>query len=616
MTPTISPRLSSLPELAIDCPAVTQGAAAMKKQAGQIRSRTHSLNDVWSGLRNLLQMDDIDSLYTALDAAVTVSDEYAEAVGTAAGAVVEFAETVFGLQGERDRLADEISALRSMEQLSLTSTPEYPVGTSLALIENQSAGIMYRINDLVSRFEQAEDDCATALGRIDTGQGHQLRPADLTGLVGTGASGIPAWVSQANALELALGRQTMAVLTKLGTLSAAEQRAWLARNPRFLDAVQDVPPDAAQVAAWWHGLGGDAATASAGQLGLIAAMPGLIGNLEGVGYWARDRANRAVLATRLRDLDRLGEQLKDLNSSDGLYSSTPDHSYLLDPTQALLAKHGFTEASYAEAVAGNQDVDGALGVAGAVPPRMLVSLDDSTPPLAAISIGDLDTADYTTYLVSGMFSATTDMQGPVDQAAALYKQEVDLARRFEIEGTVATVAWIGYDSPDLLTVGLNDHAEAGAVKLADALTGYGAVNDLRPNSAHLTVGAHSYGTTTGMLALRRALGVDAFAMYGSAGADAVGSSHDLQVPAGQVYVTETDSDNAAPFGRLISGRGDPDADLFDARHYGSDGNGIDPETRERFSPSTGHSEYLTPNSEGLRNLAYISLGLGDQVTGD
>lgn len=610
MTPTISPRLSSLPELAIDCPAVTQGAAAMKKQAGQIRSRTHSLNDVWSGLRNLLQMDDIDSLYSALDAAVTVSDEYAEAVGTAADAVVEFAETVFGLQGERDRLADEISALRSMEQLSLTSTPEYPVGTSLALIENQSAGIVYRINDLVSRFEQAEDDCVAALGRIDTGQGHQLRPADLTGVVGTAASGIPVWVSQATTLELALGRQTMAVLTKLGTLSAAEQRAWVARNPRFLDAVQDVPPDAAQVAAWWHGLGGDEATASAGQLGLIAAMPGLIGNLEGVGYWARDRANRAVLATRIRDLDRLGEQLKDLDVSNGPYS------YTLDPTLALLAKHGYTETSYAEAVAGGQDIKLALGLAAAVPPRMLVSLDDSTSPLAAISLGDLDTADYATYLVSGMFSSSTDMQGPVDQALVLFKRENRVAESLDIEGTIATVAWIGYDSPDMLTVGSNDHAEAGAVKLANALTGYGAVNDLRPNPAHLTVGAHSYGTTTAMLALRQDLGVDAFAMYGSAGADAVGDVQDLQVPAGQVYVTEAESDNLAPFGRFISGRGDPGSDLFGAHHYGSDGDGIDPETDQRFSPSEGHSEYLTPKSEGLRNLAYIGLGLGNHVTGD
>lgn len=608
MTAMVSPRLSSLPELAIDCLAVTNGAATMRTQAGQIRSRTHKVSDVWSGLRTLLEMDDIDGLYTALEAAVTVSEEYEEAVGAAADAVAEFAETVFGLQGERDRLAEEISELRSVEQLSLASTPEDPVGMSPELIENQSAGLRYRISDLGSRFEQAEDDCVAALRRIDTGHGYELRPADPGGLMVAAASGMPVWVSQAPRLELALGRQAMAVLTKLGTLSAKEQRAWLARNPRFLDAVQDAPPDANEVAAWWHGLGEDAATASAGQLGLIAAMPGVLGNLEGVGYWARDRANRAVLATRIRDLDRLGEQLKGTG-----FSNVP---YTIDPAQALLAQHGYTETSYAEAVASSHDIDRSLGLSDDIPPRMLVSLDDSTPSLAAISIGDLDTAGYTTYLVSGMFSSTTDMQGPVDQALELHKSEVVLAANLNIQEGIATVAWIGYDSPDLLTVGSNDHAEAGAVKLTDALTGYGAVNDLKPKPGHLTVGAHSYGTTTGMLALQQALGVDAFAMYGSAGADAVDRVQDLQVPAGQVYVTETDSDKLAPFGRYISRRGDPDSDLFGAHHYGSDGDGIDPETDKRYSPSEGHSEYLTPNSEGLRNLAYISLGRGDQVTGD
>lgn len=576
-----------------------------------MRSRMENIEATWSGLPQTLMIQGTDPLYSSMRPAVQVNDEYVDAVIAAADAVDDFATTVAGLQSERDTLAGEITSLRAAEAVSDASVQADGLvsGMSPALIETQAGQVRGQVADLVRRFEEAEDDCVRALTRIEDGYGHLLAPAMDAGRLGVAtASGMPAWSPAQDRFQQAMTDRTMKALTALGTMTEAEQRAWLANRPEFADTLAELPPPPNAVAAWWTSLGSSAVTASPGQLALIASVPAVIGNLTGVAYWGRDRANRNVLTERASRLEMLEQWLQ--APGDNNISYVERRGEWL--TQ--LDQHGYDEASFGKALDNTREIQRALGLATARPPRMLISLDDSSPSLAAIAIGDLDTASHATYLVSGMYSSTNDMTGAVNEARALHTRQVYDARWNGVDADVATVAWIGYESPDAVTVIDNDHAEVGAELLARELAGYTASQDARGAAPYLTVGAHSYGSTVSMLALREDIGVDAFAMYGTAGAHEVDNVNDLEVPTGQVYVTETSDDPLAPIGRFFSGRDHPATDLFGARKYGSDGDGTDPVTGEKFTESGGHSEYLMENSEGLRNLAYIGLGRGNQVT--
>ena len=93
-------------------------------------------------------------------------------------------------------------------------------------------------------------------------------------------------------------------------------------------------------------------------------------------------------------------------------------------------------------------------------------------------LGDLDTADYVSYLLPGMFiTVGGNVVEWTDTAARLYDEQVswlsllaEAGASDEVE-TVATVAWIGYQTPHLLNVGSLDLAYEGRDAIASAIDG-------------------------------------------------------------------------------------------------------------------------------------------------
>lgn len=79
----------------------------------------------------------------------------------------------------------------------------------------------------------------------------------------------------------------------LAGLSPGAVATWLAQHPQV--RLSEMPDDV--VAAWWLSLNPGAAPGALNerQKALIVAMPSLFGNLNGISYAARDRANRLVL---------------------------------------------------------------------------------------------------------------------------------------------------------------------------------------------------------------------------------------------------------------------------------------------------------------------------------
>ena len=356
------------------------------------------------------------------------------------------------------------------------------------------------------------------------------------------------------------------------------------------DAVRSMlldPPAPRTVANWWGALEGSE------QLRATIAAPELVGNLDGVPYVMRDQANRTVLRETINDLE-LG-----LDEGTSRAMQTRDDGQL----QMLYS------------------IADALGPAEANPHRQLITLDVEGAGKASIVLGDLMTADYVSYLVPGMFiSVGGNMVEWVDTAARIYDEQVSWLALLDDtptapaardggaeEPTVATVAWIGYQTPHLLNVGSLDLAYEGRDAIASTLLGLDALRGA--DQPHVSLLAHSYGTTASMLALSETPArVDALAIIGSPGSPAA-SIDDLKVT-GAVFVGEAAWDpisNSAFFGA------DPGETAFGARVMSVAGS-VDLITQKVLAGSTGHNEYFSPGTESMRNLALVGIGQAELVT--
>jgi hypothetical protein len=339
----------------------------------------------------------------------------------------------------------------------------------------------------------------------------------------------------------------------------------------------------ADVALWWASL------SRAERSQLIADNPGLIGNLDGVPYSDRDRANRALLT-----------------------------SMLADPT----ISNGQREALEA--------IETSLKLGPGVSKQLIIlEFPNGSDPRAAIAFGNVDDADYVGLVVPGRDSTVANGMTNLSQASYnLYlQQQILLEYGHGTPGaTQSVIAWMGYQTPGGgidLGVFSDDLAIKGGSHLTDTLTGIDAVHAGSGQEAKVTVFAHSYGTRAAANSLSNDGSADAFVMFGSAGLeDDITSATELNVPDGQVYATEANGDGVADIGRNFSGDGrlDPFSDSdFGATPFGSDGSESHEATDDHgmlLSEGSGGEQngYMDQHTESLRNMALIGLGGGSDVT--
>ena len=108
----------------------------------------------------------------------------------------------------------------------------------------------------------------------------------------------------------------------------------------------------------------------------------------------------------------------------------------------------------------------------------MLTLDTTWPGRAAIAIGDLETAEYVSYFVPGMWFSTDRLIVEWTVIAEdLYTEQTRWAREIGRDdpalrgASVATIAWIGYETPGVVDVGSLDLARTGATALAGAVGG-------------------------------------------------------------------------------------------------------------------------------------------------
>jgi hypothetical protein len=380
------------------------------------------------------------------------------------------------------------------------------------------------------------------------------------------------------------------LLAETAGMSASELTAFLANNPGYAAALAKASSDPTAVAAWWKSMNTDPTSKtivekpSAAQLVLINAMPGVIGSVDGVPYWARDQANNIVLNRELADP-----------------STDPATRKTLEAVKLALGQ----------------------GRNGS-PPRELVSLELGTNPKAAIAVGDLDKAVNVSYIVPGMGTTVSGDMGKLTTAA--YDLRNEQAQVSGVDSSkIAVVAWLNYTPPnssDVAGVMSNQLAETGSDRLAANLNGLDAVHAAEGNPAVVSVVAHSYGTDVATLALTKAH-ADHLVLLGSAGVShTITNAADLNVPNGQVFASQGKDDQWAPIGQQISGRQDPTAAAFGAHDFSSEastgpqGQTLHAITEHGPDVNSGNNDkysYLDKNTTAQYDTAKATMGHGTQI---
>ncbi len=376
------------------------------------------------------------------------------------------------------------------------------------------------------------------------------------------------------------------LLTQLATLPESSLTRFVAANPDTIHKLLVSPPAAVSVSSWWTELG------AAGQARFAKTTPELVGNLDGVPYTVRDTVNREYLATAI---------------------TTAKASLATGIGRAKLV----SEKHHLEIL---EQIARTLKTSKKEPVRQLLTFDPTGNARAAVSVGDVETADYVTYLVPGMFFTvegqvydwTTIAQDLHSEQDAWLKTLAKTDPSYQVK-TAATVAWIGYSTPGVLDITSLKEADEGANLLGSAVHGVQAVRSASGAGSgmpYITVVAHSYGSTAAMIELAKGdVTVNALALIGSPGAAAQTASS-LSVSHDNVFVGEAAWDpvvNTAFYGS------DPGASSFGAKTMDVAAT-TDPITGKKLAASIGHLGYFDAGTTAMRNLALIGLGQGRLVT--
>ena len=360
-----------------------------------------------------------------------------------------------------------------------------------------------------------------------------------------------------------------------------------------------------EVSVWWKLLSDSEREA------LINKDPEKYGNLNGIDMASRAKANELALngyfdAAGNRIPGLLEKAQKEYDEAKAAYEKGRDSfwgsQYSDDEgyERLLNAKNKLDDLKAVKEALKGKDVS-------------LISLEYGGPGknvLAALAIGDVDNAEYVATLVPGMTTNCRDSTAlNLSYASNLRDAAVKAGAD---QRNVATIAWLGYNAPPALpdpSVASTAQAEAGAVSLRNFMTGIHSWRAERGLDVYQTGITHSYGSTTGGIAMR-SIGkdvVDGFAYTGSPGAG-VASVGTLGVDKDHVWVS------AVPHHDVVQGIGtdgnfglDPKT-LKGIGHLSGDASGAKDYSTYGLNPVANHSSYFVAPEPGKQNHALNDLG--------
>ena len=367
-----------------------------------------------------------------------------------------------------------------------------------------------------------------------------------------------------------------------------------------------------EVSVWW------ALLSESEREALINKDPEKYGNLNGIDMASRAKANDLVLNGRI---DAAGHRIpgtsllekaqKEYDEAKAAYERDKDSFWGRQYSDdEALERYRNAENKLNDLLAVKKALDDDPGIS-------LITLEfgeGGENVRAALAIGDVDNAKHVTTFVPGM---TTSCRRSTDLNLGYARNLIDAAENAggAEKGSVAAVAWLGYEAPPHpeeldFSVASTHKAEVGAQKLNGFLTGIHSWRSERGMDVHQTPVTHSYGSLTGGFAMRD-IGegvVDDFVYTGSPGS-AVNSVGTLGVDPDHTWVS------AIPLHDDVQGMGpdwtfgrDP-KELEGIGHLSGDATGGDGYNSD---PNAGtfanHSAYFYKAKEGQHNYSLEDIG--------
>lgn len=552
------------------------------------RSRAADAEESGAALRQLRAVPEwageaADAYERRVTAAASPWDAMASAFRAGLLALEEYAAALEAARARAGDAVDLWDLAEAMDAAPAPATPGFPAADRQPLRSLEPRAEARAILDDARRaLDRAAQTAATALRR---------------------ALALPGLQAEEWLALLADTASASQILDALAGADGPSLRAVLWAKPALADVLAQAEP--AAVAPWW------AALSAAQQNALISAAPAVIGNLGGVAYAARDRANRLWLRT----------QLADARAALAEAEKTPSYRELVGGYATASAVAERLERARAR-VAGLEGIEASLVVPDDSVDRHLISLTSDSPPLAALALGDLDTADNITYAVPGMGTTAEDMGDWSRASKNLFEQQ----NRADPTRSQAVVAWIGYETPPVpieeggLDVMRNDLAERGGSNLAHDLA---AVDCVRPG-ARVNVVAHSYGTTTAAFALMDGgVNVDSFVTLGSAGLpetiNEASTIHAAAVFSGQAQdvwaIDPAGGDQWAWTGRISPQHPtNPMSPGFGGHAFSVAGSGGLQPVTDHGVLTDGGTGYFDQSTESLRNVALATTGHAELIS--
>ena len=367
-----------------------------------------------------------------------------------------------------------------------------------------------------------------------------------------------------------------------------------------------------EVSVWW------ALLSESEHEALINKDPEKYGNLNGIDMASRAKANDLVLNGRI---DAAGHRIpgtgllekaqKEYDEAKAAYERDKDSFWGRQYSDdEALERYRNAENKLNDLLAIKKALDGNSDIS-------LIALEfgeRGDNVRAALAIGDVDNAKHVTTLVPGM---TTSCRRSTDLNLRYAHNMIEAAETAggAEKGSVAAVAWLGYEAPPHpeeldFSVASTHKAEVGAQRLNGFLTGIHSWRSERGMDVHQSAITHSYGSTTGGFAMRD-IGegvVDDFVYTGSPGS-AVHSVGTLGVDPEHTWVS------AIPLHDDVQGMGpdwtfgrDP-KELEGIGHLSGDATGGDGYNSD---PNAGtfanHSAYFYKAKEGQHNYSLEDIG--------
>ena len=367
-----------------------------------------------------------------------------------------------------------------------------------------------------------------------------------------------------------------------------------------------------EVSVWW------ALLSESEREALINKDPEKYGNLDGIDMASRAKANDLVLNGRI---DAAGHRIpgtgllekaqKEYDEAKAAYERDKDSFWGRQYSDdEALERYRNAENKLNDLLAIKKALDGNSDIS-------LIALEfgeRGENVRAALAIGDVDNAKHVTTLVPGM---TTSCRRSTDLNLGYARNMIEAAEDAggAEKGSVASVAWMGYEAPPHpeeldFSVASTHKAEVGGQKLNGFLTGIHSWRSERGMDVHQSAITHSYGSTTGGFAMRD-IGegvVDDFVYTGSPGS-AVHSVGTLGVDPDHTWVSaipqHDDVQGMGPdwtFGRdpkELEGIGHLSGDATGGDGYNSDPNA---------GTFANHSAYFYRAKEGQHNYSLEDIG--------